>query len=60
MYLMELQQISIKNSRKSAESAFYGEFSAEILWNSTKHWFWVEIAQYLKITQNRFLELERS
>ena len=29
MYLIELQQISIKNSRKSAESAFYGGFSAE-------------------------------
>ena len=29
MYLIELQQISIKNLRKSAESAFYGGFSAE-------------------------------
>ena len=29
MYLVHLQQISIKNSRKSAESALYGEFSAE-------------------------------
>ena len=29
MYLIELQQISIKNLRKSAEPAFYGGFSAE-------------------------------
>ena len=54
MYLIELQHISIKNSRKSAESAFYGGFSAE---NWPKYrkialFFASQSREYLKITGN--------
>ena len=49
MYLIELQQISIKNSRKSADSAFYGGFSAE---NWPKYREIPQNREYLKTTGN--------
>ena len=54
MYLIELQQISIKNSRKSAES-FYGGFSTEIRPKIGSE------RKFRNISKSHiFLELERS
>ena len=52
MYLMELQQISIKNLRKSAESAFYGGFSAENWPKYREIPLFLQNREYLKTTGN--------
>ena len=57
MYLIELQQISIKNLQKSAESTFYGGFSAENWPKYREIPLFSQNREYLKITQNCFLEL---
>ena len=44
MYFIELQQISIKNLRKSAEAAFYGGFSVQN---------WPKYKEIPKFSQNR-------
>ena len=54
MYLIELQQISIKNLRKSAESAFYGGFSAENWPKYREIPLFSQNREYLKITQIQF------
>ena len=50
MYLIELQQISIKNLRKSADSAFYGGFSPENLLKYREIPLFSQNREYLKIT----------
>ena len=50
MYLIELQQISIKNFRKSADSAFYGGFSAENWPKYREIPLFSQNREYLKIT----------
>ena len=57
MYLIELQQISIKNSQKSAELAFYDGFSAKIGQNIGKFPYFHKIADISKSRQFNFLEL---
>ena len=60
MYLIELQQISIKNLRKSAESAFYEGFLEKFSEIRPK----LVLSGNCAISQNDaksfFLELERS
>ena len=54
MYLIELQQISIKNMGKSAESAFYGGFSAKNWPKYRKIVLFSQNREYLKITPIQF------
>ena len=54
MYLIELQQISIKNLGKSAKSAFYGRFSAEIWPKYREIPLFSQNREYLKITPIKF------
>ena len=54
MYLIELQQISIKNSRKSAEAAFYGGFSDENWPKYREIPLFSQNREYLKITPIQF------
>ena len=51
MYIIELQQISIKNSQKSAESAFYGGYSAENWPKYREIPLFSQNRDYLKITR---------
>ena len=57
MYPIELQQISIKNLRKSAESEFYGGFSAKNWQNIGKFPYFNKIANISKSRETHFLEL---
>ena len=50
MYLIELQQISIKKLRKSAHSAFYDGFSAENCPKYREIPLFSQNREYLKIT----------
>ena len=52
MYLIELQQISIKNLRKSAESAFYGGFLTENWPKYREIPLFLQNREYLKIMGN--------
>ena len=52
MYLIELQQISIKNSQKSAETAFYGGFSAKNWPKYREIPLFSQNCEYLKTTGN--------
>ena len=54
MYFIELQQISIKNLRKSAESEFYGGFSAENWPKYREIPLFSQTREYLKNTPNPF------
>ena len=54
MYIIELQQISIKNLRKSADSAFYGGFSAENLPKYREIPLFSQNREYLKIPPIQF------